>query len=73
MSLNGKTPDEVYHGVPPKNRSPRFEPRAAWPRGSPCAAPQTLVKGKPGVRIELDVSFLEERNHLPIIKLLRVA
>lgn len=73
MSLGGKTPEEVYRGVPPKNRSPRFEPRAAWPRASPCAAPQTLVKGKPGVELQLDVSFLEGRKHLPIIKLRCVA
>jgi hypothetical protein len=73
MSLDGKTPEEVYRGVPPKNRSPRFEPRAAWPRASPCAAPQTLVKGKPGVKLQLDVSFLEGRKHLPIVKLHRVA
>ncbi len=56
-----------------ENRSPRFEARAAWPRASPCAAPQTLVKGRPGVRIELDVSFLEDRRHLPLIRLRRVA
>jgi hypothetical protein len=73
LSLDGKTPNEVYRGIPPSNRSPRFEPRAAWPRGSPCAAPQTLVKGIPGVRLELDVSFLEDRKHLPIVKLRRVA
>jgi transposase InsO family protein len=73
MSLGGKTPAEVYLGTPPKNRSPRFEARDAWPRGSPCAAPQTLVKGKPGVRLALDVSFLEGRKHLPLVTLRRVA
>jgi hypothetical protein len=73
MNLGGKTPEVVYHGVPPKNRSPRFEPHAAWPCTSPYAAPRTLVKGKPGVAIELDVSFLKGRKHLPIVKLRRVA
>ncbi len=27
------------------------------PRSSPCAAPQTLVKGQPGIRVELAVTF----------------
>ena len=36
--LGGRTPDEVYHAKRPANRSPRFEPRPGWPRGSPCAA-----------------------------------
>ena len=30
--LGGKTPDEVYYDRYPANRSPRFEPRAHWPR-----------------------------------------
>jgi putative transposase len=39
MSLDGKTPDEVYFRLRPANRSPRFEPRPGWPCGSPCATP----------------------------------
>ena len=35
MTLNGATPDEVYFQRRPACRAPRFEPRAAWPRGSP--------------------------------------
>jgi hypothetical protein len=73
MSLGGKTPEEVYNRMPPVNRSPRFEMRTAWPRASPCAAPQTLVKEKPGVRLEPNISFLEGRKHLPHVKLRRVA
>ena len=73
MSLGGKTPNEVYHGTPPKNRSPRFEPRFAWPRASPSAAPMTLVKGRPGVRLDLAVSFLEGRKHLPLVRIRRAA
>ena len=71
--LNGATPDERYFARRPGNRSPRFEPRARWPRGSQCAAPQTLVKGKPGVRLELVVTFEGGRKHLPIVTLRRVA
>ena len=36
-TLGGRTPDEVYYRKFPTNRKPRHEPRAAWPRGSPCA------------------------------------
>ncbi|MGA2799503.1 MAG: hypothetical protein ABSE63_18115 [Thermoguttaceae bacterium] len=71
--LGGKTPLEAYFSHFPANRKPRFEPRAAWPRASPCAAPRTLVKGKPGVRLELQVDFHKGRKHLPIVTLKRAA
>jgi transposase InsO family protein len=73
MFLNGATPDERYFARRPANRAPRFEPRARWPRGSPCASPQTLVKGKPGVRLELVVAFEAGQKHLPVVELRRVA
>ena len=38
-TLGGRTPDEAYFQKPPANRSPRFEPRALWPRSAPCALP----------------------------------
>jgi hypothetical protein len=65
--FGGRTPDEVYHGRRPANRSPRFEPRPGWPRGSPCARPQTLIKGQPGVRLELQVTCHNGRQHLPVV------
>jgi hypothetical protein len=71
--LRGKTPDEVYHGSYPANRKPRFEPRAAWPRESPCARPWALVRGSPGARLELKVSYHYGRRHLPIVTLVRAA
>jgi len=74
MSLGGTTPHEVYRRERhPANRRPRFEPRPNWPRPSPCAQPVTLVKGKPGLRLELDVQFLGGRKHLPIVRLRRAA
>ncbi|NQT38077.1 MAG: transposase [Planctomycetes bacterium] len=72
-TLAGRTPDEVFHGRRAANRSPRFEPRPDWPRGSPCAAPRTLIKGQPGVRLELHVDFLDGREHLPIVTVRRAA
>jgi transposase InsO family protein/transposase-like protein len=55
MTLRGRTPNEVYHRRAPLNRQPRFEPRPAWPRPSPCAQPQVLVKGQPGAHVTIRV------------------
>ena len=71
--LGGQTPNEVYHGRYPANRKPRFEPRSRWPRGSPCAKPWALVRGSPGAKLTLEVSFHAGRKHLPIVKLHRAA
>ena len=70
-SLGGHTPDEVSHAWFPANRNPRFEPSPKWPRGSPFARPWTLVEGKPGVRIELDVELPAGHRHQPIVRLRR--
>ncbi len=71
--LGGRTPDEVYYRKFPANRKPRHEPRAAWPRGSPCARPWALVRGKPGAELVMEVSFHRGRKHLPIVNLKRAA
>jgi transposase InsO family protein len=71
--LNGATPDERYFARRAANRAPRFEPRVRWPRGSSCATPQTLVKGWPGARFELVVTFEGGQKHLPVVELRRVA
>ncbi len=71
--LGGRTPDEAYHHRRSANRQPRFEPRPYWPRPSPCAKPQTLVKGQPGVQLEMEVAFHAGRKHLPIVTLKRAA
>jgi transposase InsO family protein len=73
MSLDGATPDEVYFKRRRANRDPRFEPRARWPRGSPCAAPRTLVKGQPGAVLDMKVDFVCGRKHLPVVTLRRAA
>jgi putative transposase len=71
--LNGKTPNEVYYRRFPACRKPRYESRKKWPRGSPCAGPWALVRGKPGVKLELQVEYLAGRKHLPIATLKRAA
>jgi hypothetical protein len=43
------------------------------PQWCPCAKPQPLIKGKPGVRVELAVTFEGARKHLPLVSLRRVA
>jgi len=73
VTLEGKTPDEIYFHRRPASRAPRFEPRVAWPRRSACAAPQTLVKGQPGVRLQISIRFLGGRRHLPQVTLSRAA
>jgi putative transposase len=67
-TLGGRTPDEVYFHLPP-----RFEPRELWPRPARCAPPQVLVKGPPGVRLELVVGYQHARRHLPRAALRRAA
>jgi len=74
QTLKGKTPNEVYSKEKfPANRRPRIEPRDQWPRGSPCAKPQTLVAGQPGDKFRLDIEFYQGRQHLPIVTLNRAA
>jgi transposase InsO family protein len=72
-TLGCRTPDEVYFPQRPANQTPRFEPRALWLRPAPCALPQVLVKGQPGVRIELEVSYQHSRKHLPVATIRRAA
>ena len=69
--LGGRTPNEAYFASFPANRRPRFEPRKQWPRGSPCAKPWALVRGSPGVKLTLEVSYHHGRKHLPIVMLKR--
>jgi hypothetical protein len=71
--LLAATPDEIYRGVNPACLKPRFEPRAMWPADSPCAAPHSRVRGRPGVRLDLHVSYLAGRKHLPTVSLKRAA
>ena len=62
MTLDGKTPNEVYFNRDAANEQPRFEPRPKWPRGSPCAKPLVPVNGEPGVRLTLDVTHYKCRS-----------
>jgi len=72
-ALNGKTPHEVYRGIPPACEAPRFEPRVRWPPTAPCASPQSPISGDCGTLIQLELHYLSGRKHLPIITLKRAA
>jgi transposase InsO family protein len=67
MTLDGKTPNEVYFSRPAANGQPRYEPRQRWPRGSPCADPQVKILGNSGDPIILEIDCLKGRRHLPVI------
>jgi transposase InsO family protein len=67
--LGAATPDEVYHHRRPSAKTPRFEPRPRWPRRSPCASPQALICGQPGVALHLVVRYHGGRRHLPVVTL----
>jgi len=71
--LGAATPDEVYHHRRPATKTPRFEPRPRWPRRSPCASPQSLIRGQPGVALDIAVRYHAGRRHLPIVTLKRAA
>ena len=71
--MDGKTPNEVHFARPAGNEQPRFEPRQNWPRGSPCAKPQVAVDGNPGDALVVEIDCLENRRHLPVIRVRRAA
>jgi transposase InsO family protein len=71
--LAGATPDEIYFRRLPAHHRPRYEPRPRWPRDARCARPQAPIRGRTGVRLALEVRYLEGRAHLPIVSLTRAA
>jgi putative transposase len=71
--FGARTPDEICFGSFPACRRPRFETRSQWPRRSPCAGPHALIRGLPGVVVELAIDYRAGRKHLPIVSLKRVA
>ena len=73
QGLTGRTPDEVYFDREPAIEKPRWEPRAKWPRTSGCAAPYVPVKDECGIRLRLEVRYLEGRKHLPVFRLRKAA
>jgi transposase InsO family protein len=73
QALDGRTPREVYIGLRPANARVRFEPRGSWPPRSPCASPQTAIRGKRGTKLSLVVGCVEGKRHLPVVELRQAA
>ncbi|MCL2120396.1 MAG: DDE-type integrase/transposase/recombinase [Planctomycetaceae bacterium] len=71
MSLKGRTPDEVFFKKRAANTLPRIEPRIGLKHSSPCAAPRVMMAGKAGRKVNIQLSFLEGQQHLPILNVLR--
>jgi hypothetical protein len=71
-TLGGKTPNEVHFFRPAANEQPRIEPRRKWPCGSPCAKPQIVVKGNSRDAMVVELDCLENRRHLPVIRVRRL-
>ena len=62
MALAGRTPEEVYRARTPRRR--RFEPRPNWPHQG---------RRDTGDNFRLELSYVENRKHLPIVRLRRAA
>jgi len=56
-----------------RNHAPRYEHRSRWPRSAPCAGPHALVRGRPGVHVEINARYVAERRHLPLVSIRKVA
>ena len=72
MSLNGKTPNEVYYHRRAANAKPRIETRPRTKHATPCAKPRMCIAGRAGAKVKVWLEFLEGRQHLPIIKVERI-
>lgn len=69
---DGKTPDEVYFGLPAVNSEPRIEPRPQARDHTPCARPRTKIANIAGANFRIEVSFYKSRRHLPMIRVVQV-
>jgi hypothetical protein len=67
MTLNGRPPDEIYYKLRAANTLPRIEPRSNVRHSTPCAKPRVTRAGKAGRHVDLQLSFLEGRAHLPVL------
>ncbi|MDR0704264.1 MAG: hypothetical protein LBF88_04675 [Planctomycetaceae bacterium] len=72
MTLNGKTPNEVYYHCYAANAKPRIETRPKVKHSTPCAKPRMCIAGKAGTKIKLRFEFLEGWFYLPIIRVDRI-
>ncbi len=55
------------------NGTTRWSGTPDWPRGSPCASPQTEIDGDPGDAFTFDIEAFRGHRFLPIIRISRAA
>ena len=72
-ALEVQTPDEVYHALPPACLRPRIELRSRWPAHSKCASPHAPRAPGTPTDVAVELRFLGDRRHLPIVSLRRAA
>ena len=72
MSLNGKTPNEVYFHRHAANAKPRTETRPLAKHSITCAKPRMCIAGRSGAKVKVKLEFLDGRRHLPILKVERI-
>ena len=70
-SMDGATPDEVFHGRRPDNRRRRFEPRARYPVKGACAAPWAPARARIGARLDLVATPFRGARHLAQVEIRR--
>jgi putative transposase len=70
-TLRGRTPDEIYCNLRAANTLPRLETRPKVRHSTPCAKPRMMMAGKAGRHIDIRLSFLEGRSHLPTLTVRR--
>jgi transposase InsO family protein len=70
--LKGKTPNEVYDGRFPARDGPRLEPRRKYPLKARNGS-QTSTLVQRATDLQVVVTYLDDRRHLPVISLKQVA
>jgi hypothetical protein len=71
QSLGGRTPNEVYLGVPSARDAPRFEPKQRTLISNRCR--KRGRKFVPTNGLTLLIDYLDNRRHSPIVSLKRAA
>jgi hypothetical protein len=59
MTLNGKTPNEVYYHRHATNAIPRIETRSKVKHSTTCAKSRMGIAGKAETKIKLRLEFLK--------------
>jgi hypothetical protein len=77
QGLGGKTPSEPFEGKGAARDGPRWETGVRGPcscsRSRPSAAAPVVLRDEAGTAVELVVTRVEGRAHLPVVELRRAA